>query len=150
MADIVSPSKRSQMMAGIKGKNTKPELAVRSALFARGFRYRLHNSKLPGKPDLVFPCYRAVIFVHGCFWHRHNCALFKWPKTQQNYWAEKLSGNANRDKMIERELLGLGWRVANVWECALKGKSKVMLPQLAAELDAWLKGKNNFAEFTGR
>jgi DNA mismatch endonuclease (patch repair protein) len=150
MADIVSPSKRSQMMAGIRGKNTKPELVVRRALFARGFRYRLHDSALLGKPDLVFPRYRAVIFVHGCFWHRHNCALFKLPGTRQSFWAEKLSANVERDKTIESESLVSGWRIANVWECALMGKNKVKLPQLAAELDAWLNGKTSFAEFTGR
>src|SRR6218665_3748298 len=97
MVDRVSRSKRSQMMAGIKGKNTKPEILVRSSLFKRGFRYVLHNSRLPGKPDLVFPKFKAVIFVNGCFWHAHTCHLFKWPSSNIEFWDQKIKDNLKRD-----------------------------------------------------
>lgn len=90
MADVVTPEKRSKMMSGIQGKNTKPELTIRKGLHALGFRYRLHGKTLPGKPDLVFPKYKAVIFIHGCFWHAHHCHLFKWPSTRVDFWQEKI------------------------------------------------------------
>ena len=93
MVDVVTPEKRSAMMSGIKGKNTKPEFIVRKALFKRGFRYTLHNKNLPGKPDLVFARYKAVVFVNGCFWHGHNCHLFKWPKSNPEFWKEKITNN---------------------------------------------------------
>lgn len=97
MADVVSRAKRSAMMAGIRGKNTRPELIVRSALFKRGFRYRLHYKGLPGSPDLVSPKYKAVLFVNGCFRHGHDCHLFKWPKSNAAFWKEKLTRNQQRD-----------------------------------------------------
>jgi len=121
--DIVSPEKRSRMMSGIKGKNTKPELVVRKELFQRGFRYRLHGKKLPGKPDLVFPKYKTVILVNGCFWHGHNCKLFKWPKSNQTFWKEKISGTIERDRKNLEQLSSLGWRILTIWECALKNKN---------------------------
>lgn len=110
-------------MAGIQGKNTKPEMVVRRALHAAGFRYRLHFKGLPGKPDLVFPKYRTVIFVNGCFWHKHNCKLFKWPKTRPEFWRQKITGNVDRDKKNITILKGLGWSVITTWECTFKGKS---------------------------
>lgn len=122
--DIVSPEIRSKMMSGIRGKNTKPELIVRKELFRRGFRYKLHEKRLPGKPDLVFPRYKAVIQVNGCFWHGHNCKLFKWPKSNQEFWRQKINGTIERDKKNRNELLILGWRVITIWECELKSKSK--------------------------
>src|SRR5690606_16975078 len=97
-ADIVSPKTRSRMMSGIRGKNTRPELILRSALHRKGFRFRLHRKDLPGRPDMIFPQYRAVLFVHGCFWHGHNCHLFKWPSTREEFWREKIAGNIKRDK----------------------------------------------------
>lgn len=123
MADVVSPQKRSEMMSGIKGKDTKPELAFRKVLHARGFRFRLHNRDLPGKPDLVLARYRTVIFIHGCFWHGHgNCKLFRLPKSRTEFWQEKISGNTARDRKQLGMLVDLGWRILVVWECALKGK----------------------------
>lgn len=138
-ADTVSPEVRSRMMAGIKSSNTKPELAVRSALHRRGYRFHLYRKDLPGKPDLVFPKYRAVILIHGCFWHGHDCHLFKWPKTREDFWREKITSNAERDR---RQLAGLrnaGWRVATVWECAMKGPSRLPIETVVDSCETWLK-----------
>jgi len=113
-------------MAGIKGKNTKPELFVRRLLHFQGFRFRLHRKDLPGRPDIVLPRYKAVIFVNGCYWHGHEkCALFRPPRTHTGFWMTKISGNRARDARKTTELSDLGWRVGVVWECALKGKSKL-------------------------
>ena len=119
MADVVDPATRSRMMAGIRGKNTRPELLIRKALHARGFRYRIHCKDLPGNPDLCFPKYRAVIFVHGCFWHRcPRCAL-ELPKSNVDYWSEKFERNVERDRMKEAALLDRGGKVHTIWECDL-------------------------------
>src|SRR4051812_15356860 len=107
------------MMSGIRGKNTKPEKVLRQLLHARGFRFRLH-ARLPGHPDIVLPKWNAVIFVHGCFWHRHECAIFKWPSTRPEFWRAKINGNAERDKRNEISLVEDGWRVGMVWECSLR------------------------------
>lgn len=116
--DIVSSEKRSRMMSGIKGKNTKPELAVRKLVHRMGFRYRLHRKDLPGSPDLVFPRLKKVIFVHGCFWHRHpGCRFAYTPKSNVQFWLEKLEGNARRDTVSLSLLDALGWVVLIVWEC---------------------------------
>jgi DNA mismatch endonuclease (patch repair protein) len=111
-ADVVTPEVRSRMMAGIKGKDTKPELVIRSALHRAGFRFRLHYKNMPGRPDLVFPRYRAVVFVHGCFWHGHDCHLFRWPSTREEFWREKIGRNVARDSQQTSTLLDTGWRVA--------------------------------------
>lgn len=126
MADIVPAEKRSVMMAGIKGKDTKPELKVRRLLHAAGFRFRLHRKDLPGRPDIVLPRHKAVVFVNGCYWHGHEeCALYRLPLTRTQFWAEKIGGNRDRDARNIRDLLSLGWRVIVVWECALKGRNKI-------------------------
>lgn len=138
-ADTVSPEVRSRMMAGIKGGNTKPELAVRSALHRRGYRFRLHRKNLPGKPDLVFPRHRAVILVHGCFWHGHDCHLFKWPRTRKNFWREKIASNMERDRRQLTDLRDVGWRVATVWECALKGRDRLPIETVADTCAEWLE-----------
>jgi DNA mismatch endonuclease, patch repair protein len=117
MADVVSAEKRSQMMAAIKGKNTKPELLVRRALHRRGFRFRLHVRDLPGRPDIVLPRYKAAIFVNGCFWHGHTCKYFKLPATNTEFWREKISANQERDALKTKQLIGLGFRVLSIWEC---------------------------------
>lgn len=125
-------------MSGIRGKNTKPELMIRKALHARGFRYRLH-CKLPGKPDLCFPKYGAVVFVHGCFWHGHDCHLFKWPSTRPEFWREKIARNRAVDTRAEERLLADGWRVATVWECALKGRERLTLDEVITRCSDWLQ-----------
>lgn len=124
MADIVSQEKRSLMMAGIKGKNTKPEQIIRKALHAKGFRFRLHGSDLPGKPDLIFPKLNAVLFIHGCFWHGHDCHLFKMPSSRTDFWETKISRNRTLDKINFDSLQKLGWRVGVIWECSLRGRTK--------------------------
>jgi DNA mismatch endonuclease (patch repair protein) len=129
MADIVSRETRSRMMAGIQGKNTKPELLVRKYLHSRGLRFRLHAKELPGKPDLVFPKYKAVVFVHGCFWHQHaGCKYATMPSSRKHFWTNKLSENVERDSYQIAALCGLGWRVFVVWECELReGKARLDL-----------------------
>ena len=141
MVDVVSPEKRSEMMSGIKGKNTKPEIIVRKALFKRGFRYRLHYKGLPGKPDLVFPKHKAVIFVNGCFWHGHGCHLFKWPKSNSEFWKEKINQTIERDKRKHKKLKDSGWRIYTIWECSLKGKSPDDINKEIDKLDTWLAGE---------
>lgn len=139
MADIVSPNTRSRMMSGIGGKNTKPEITVRKALFRRGFRYALHRKDLPGKPDLVLPKYRTVIFVNGCFWHVHRCRLFKWPRSNTEFWREKLGKNVKRDQRNYRLLRQQGWKVLIIWECAIKGKTVEDVDNCIDAVTKWLK-----------
>ena len=138
-ADTVTPDVRSRMMAGIKGKDTKPEKMVRSALHRLGFRFRIHRNDLPGKPDLVFRKHNAVIFVHGCFWHGHDCHLFKWPKTRSNFWRQKIESNIARDRKHISVLEDSGWRVAIVWECALKGRTRLPIDAVAGRCAEWLE-----------
>lgn len=138
MPDIVDPQTRSRMMAGIQGKNTKPELAIRHGLHALGFRYRLHDARLPGKPDLVMPRYRTVVFINGCFWHGHDCHLFKWPSTRPEWWREKIEKTRLTDAAALAALEKDGWRVAVVWECALKGRTRLPLDEVIGELANWI------------
>ena len=134
MADIVTPEKRSLMMAGIKGKNTKPELVIRSGLHALGYRYRIHVKDLPGKPDLVFPKYKAVLFVHGCFWHGHDCPRgSRVPKANRDYWLAKVARNTARDQRNRTDLEAAGWQVETVWECQMKDRA-ALKARLAARL----------------
>lgn len=120
MADIVSTETRSMMMSGIKGKNTKPEMLVRSMLHKMGFRFRLHRKDLPGKPDIVLPRYRTVIFVHGCFWHRHdNCKFAYEPKSRRDFWETKFKANVQRHFTVENLLVEMGWKVIVIWECEI-------------------------------
>jgi DNA mismatch endonuclease (patch repair protein) len=146
MTDVHSKAVRSKNMAAIKGRNTKPELSVRKALHNAGFRYRLHVTSLPGKPDLVFPRYKAVIFVQGCFWHQHQCAMFHWPTTRIDWWRQKISANRKHDEAVQDKLRELGWRVMLVWECVLKGKHKVPLQQLTLDISHWLRHGSSFME----
>jgi len=128
---------RSQMMSRIRAKNTRPELVLRKALFAAGFRYRLHQRGLPGSPDLVFPKYKAALFVHGCFWHRHGgCRYTTTPKTNVGFWNLKFEGNVNRDARTVAALHDAGWRVAVVWECALNRS----LDEVREKVSNWLLG----------
>src|SRR5690606_2769771 len=134
---VPTTPQRSRMMSGIRAKNTWPEKALRSSLFARGLRYRLHVKSLPGVPDIVFPKYRAVVFVHGCFWHRHEgCRYTTTPKSNSEFWREKFQGNIARDARHVEMLSDLGWRVAVVWECSLKNS----VEGTAQIVDKWLHG----------
>lgn len=136
MIDIVNSVTRSRMMSGIRGKNTSPELLIRKALHSRGFRYRIHPSELPGKPDLLLPKFNAAIFIHGCFWHGHDCRYFKTPKTRTEFWLNKIESNKVRDQKQIKALSSLGWRVLVVWECAIrqmKSNNNTVLIELISE-----------------
>ena len=146
MADVVGQDKRSRMMSGIQGKDTKPEVAIRKALHARGFRYKLYDKALPGKPDMVLPQYRAVIQINGCFWHVHGCHLFKWPANKRAFWKEKLEKNRIRDEKNNEALQQLGWRLLVVWECAFKGTLRLPFNQLIDIIESWLKSDTSFSE----
>lgn len=149
--DIVDSSTRSRMMSGIKGTNTKPERIIRSNLFRLGFRFRLHTSYLPGKPDIVFPKYKAVIMINGCFWHCHHCHLFKWPNTRKEFWLNKIKKNVENDKKVLNQLEVLGWHYLVIWECALKGKNKIPLDGLISKIETWLKNeKKHNSTITGK
>lgn len=137
------------MMSGIRGKNTKPEVALRRGLHARGLRFRLHRSDLPGKPDLVFPKHGAVLFAHGCFWHGHNCHLFKWPKTRAEFWHSKIQENQERDRAALERLRATGWRIGEVWECALKGRTRLGEIEVLDRCEAWLLSENAHMEICG-
>lgn len=136
MADVHTKEQRSYNMSRIKGKNTKPEMLVRRFLHAHGFRYKLHDKTLPGKPDIVLPKYKTVIFVHGCFWHGHEgCRYFVVPKTRTEWWTNKIKNNIQKDLIAVKQMESLGWKVIYVWECELKDCNKdIILGTLAAEL----------------
>lgn len=140
MADIVDPSTRSRMMGRIRGRDTKIEVRIRKALHARGLRYRTDVRGLPGRPDIVFARWRAAVFIHGCFWHAHDCELYRLPATRPEFWQNKLGGNAARDARNRAELLNAGWRVATVWECAIRGKGDQAVAEVADRLATWIRG----------
>lgn len=137
MADIVDKATRSRMMAGIRGRDTRPELELRRALHALGFRFRLQSKDLPGRPDILLPGRRAAIFVHGCFWHRHRgCRFSTTPATRREFWNEKFAANLARDERNTAALRALGWRVAIVWECALRAADRAESANAVAQ---WLR-----------
>lgn len=139
MTDVHDPATRSRNMAAVRARDTKPELMIRRALHGAGLRYRLNVRDLPGKPDIVLPRYRAVVFVHGCFWHRHDCDLFRWPESRTEFWREKLDANAARDVKAADALEEAGWRQAVIWECALKGRKKRDFQDTMQRLIAWIR-----------
>ena len=135
-------------MSGIRAKDTKPEVVIRKALHARGFRFRLHDSELPGRPDIVLRRYRSVVFVHGCFWHGHDCALFRLPQTRQVFWGAKIERNRMNDLKHLSMLLSAGWRVAIVWECSLRGRN-ARIDAVSSQLSDWLRGTSVQTEIRG-
>ena len=137
-------------MAAIRGKDTKPELLIRSGLHRLGYRFRVTRKDLTGKPDIVLSRLDAAIFVHGCFWHGHNCHLFRLPGTRTDFWASKISANQKRDETVRSALLSDGWRIATVWECALKGKARLDLQELLTHLTTWLEDDEGLFEIRGR
>lgn len=149
MVDVVAPETRRRMMAGIRAVDTKPEILLRKGLHARGFRFRLHDRALPGRPDIVLPLYRAVIFAHGCFWHGHDCHLFKWPATRPEFWRAKIDGNRGVDARAQEALAGAGWRRAIVWECALKGRTRLPLDEVIGACAQWLRSDRRSLEIRG-
>jgi DNA mismatch endonuclease (patch repair protein) len=142
MVDVLTPAQRRLNMSRIRSKNTKPELLLRRGLHAIGFRFRLHRKDLPGRPDLVFPARRAVIFVHGCFWHGHDCPLFRLPATRREFWQAKIDGNRSRDLRDRARLAAGGWRVLTIWECALRGPGRLSSEIVFAAVSSWLRGED--------
>ena len=126
-------------MASVRSRDTKPEMMIRKALHASGLRYRLNVRDLPGKPDIVLPRHQTVVFVHGCFWHRHECDLFRWPESRTEFWRDKLNANAARDMTAVEALEKAGWRRAVIWECELKGRKKRNFQDTMQRLIAWIK-----------
>ena len=136
-------------MAGIRGTNTRPEIAVRKALYARGFRYRLHSRTVPGRPDIALAKFGTAIFVNGCFWHGHDCSLFRLPDTRREFWAAKIARNRERDAKVRAELTKAGWRALTVWECAMRGKGSKTLRVVIDEVAAWLRVGVDHQELRG-
>ena len=149
LTDTVNSAKRSQIMSRVRGKDTKPELLIRRELHAKGFRYRLHDRKLPGKPDLVFPKYKSIIFIHGCFWHGHSCHMFRRPSSHTEYWNRKFARNIERDKRNYRYLEDKGWRILTIWECALSGRTRLPLENVIDMASDWLLFKTAHMEIRG-
>ena len=144
MTDIVDSATRSRNMSKIKSKDTKPELLVRRYLHSKGFRYKLHDKNVPGSPDLVLPKYRAVVFVHGCFWHRHeNCRLAYQPKTRIDFWQKKFADNIERDSRVKEQLSRTGWRTLVIWECATRSPDWSLFLD---EASAWISGDSGYKE----
>jgi DNA mismatch endonuclease (patch repair protein) len=148
MADVHDRLTRSKNMKAIKSSHTKPEMVFRKVLHANGYRFRLHKTELPGKPDLVLPKHRVAIFVNGCFWHRHGCYLFKWPGTNRKWWENKLNKTAERDAAMHERLIKQGWRVYVVWECSLRGKYRRDLSSVLSEFEVWLHGSESKGEIS--
>lgn len=148
LPDSVSAA-RSRNMAAVRDRDTKPELLLRHGLHRRGFRYRLHARDIPGRPDLVFPKYRAVIFAHGCFWHGHECSLFRWPCTRKEFWRTKITGNRARDEKVKEQLLAAGWRVLTVWECAFKGPRRLDADTVFCRCADWLRSSRSVHDICG-
>ena len=151
MADIVSPEKRSDMMSGIRGKDTKPEIIVRGLLHRLGYRFRLHRKDLPGRPDIVLPKWRAVIFVNGCYWHGHeDCHLVRPPKTRTEFWTNKITGNQARDRRNHAALLDASWKVIVIWECAVSKKLSLTTEQLEDAISAALTSSEPLIDIRGK
>ncbi len=147
--DTVDKATRSRIMARVGQRDTGPELRLRSALHRMGFRYRLHDKKLPGSPDIVFPKFGAAIFVHGCFWHSHGCKYSTKPATRKKFWQDKFKANIKRDKRKAEELMADGWRVLVVWECALKSRDELIVERVLNSVVEWLTSEETYGEMGG-
>jgi DNA mismatch endonuclease (patch repair protein) len=144
--DVVDAATRSRMMSGIRGKDTGPERCLRSALHRLGFRFRLNRRDVPGRPDLVLPRYRAAVFVHGCFWHGHNCPLFRPPKTRPQFWADKVARNRARDAEVLAAVVESGWRHLAIWECSFRGGGRQAMERTARTAAGWIRGSRRTGE----
>jgi DNA mismatch endonuclease (patch repair protein) len=150
MPDVLTAEQRRLNMSRIRGRDTKPEMTIRRGLHALGLRYRLHARTLPGRPDLVFPRYRTAVFIHGCFWHAHGCALCKAPATRQDFWRRKLAGNAARDREAIAGLHSGGWRVLIIWECAMRGSGRTDASDLLGRAARFIRtGRQTMLEIDG-
>ena len=147
VTDVLTPEQRRLVMSRIGGKDTKPEMLLRRGLHGRGLRYRLHAASVAGRPDMVFPRHRTVVFVHGCFWHGHGCSLFRWPKTHTGFWKNKINRNIERDREVLAALKADEWRVLVVWECAVRGKHRRAIPDVLSQAEAFIRrSREPFAE----
>lgn len=143
MTDVLTPEQRRLNMSRVRGRDTKPEMLLRKGLHARGLRYRLYPKNVPGKPDLVFPRHRAVILIHGCFWHGHDCPLFNWPATRPEFWRKKIEGNRERDARTLDELHAAGWRALVVWECGLRGPRRQSFSNVLAICEIFVRNNHH-------
>jgi DNA mismatch endonuclease (patch repair protein) len=150
LIDVLTPAQRKLNMRRIRARDTKPELLLRRGLHALGLRFRLHVRDLPGRPDLVFPRYRTALLVHGCFWHGHDCPLFRMPATRREFWASKIAGNRKRDQRTLDSLRTAGWRTLVVWECSLKGPARLPMSELLSRCFAFIRGGSEQDVVTGR
>lgn len=140
MVDRLTPEQRSAQMSRIRGANTKLEVLVRKGLHARGLRYRLGGAGLPGRPDIVLPKHRAVVLVHGCFWHGHDCPLYRLPKTRPEFWQAKIDSNKSRDSRVQRELQASGWEVIEFWECKVRNQEQTVIDRALDHLALSITG----------
>lgn len=147
--DVLTPEQRRRNMSRIRSKDTKPEMVLRRGLHGAGLRFRLHARELPGRPDMIFPRYRATILVHGCFWHGHDCPLFKLPATRPEFWAAKIAGNRARDLKAQAALGEAGWRVLTVWECVLKGPGRQPVAEVISSCAGFVYGDDRQGELQG-
>jgi DNA mismatch endonuclease (patch repair protein) len=136
-------------MSRIRSTNTKPELAIRKALHRRGFRYSLHSTTVAGKPDIVLPAHKAAVFMHGCFWHGHDCPFYRQPKTRPEFWAAKIGANRKRDSAVGALLKKAGWRRLVIWECALRRQPQDVIERVADDAAKWIKSKRSHGEIRG-
>ena len=149
--DTISKQQRSELMSRVGGKNTSPERTIRRLLHGKGYRFGLHTNTLPGTPDLLLRKHGVAIFVDGCFWHGHaRCPLYRLPKTGKKFWSDKIEKNQRRDKIADRKLLALGWRVLHVWECALHSKSRLSETALVGRIEAFIQGEGKSKNIRGR
>ena len=148
--DVHSPERRSFNMSRIRSRDTKPEMLIRRGLHARGFRFRLHDKKLPGRPDIVLPRWEAAILIHGCFWHGHHCPMFRLPATRPDFWIAKIEANRSRDGQADKALTAAGWRRLTVWECALRGPARLPATEIFDVCDGFLRGDAAAQEVRGR
>lgn len=147
--DTVDGETRTRIMASVRREDTRGELRIRKALHARGLRFRLHAKELPGTPDIVLPRHRTVVMVHGCFWHGHDCHLFRLPRTRRAFWQEKVERNRRRDADVRNALISAGWRCLTVWECALHGREKLEFGPMMDEVATWIRSAGRTAEWRG-
>ena len=149
MVDVLTAAQRRLNMSRIRNADTAPELLIRHELHKRGYRLRLHRKDLPGRPDLTLPKYKSVILIHGCFWHGHECPMFKVPATRQEFWAAKVRKNRERDAFVLSSLAAMGMRTLVLWECAVKGPRRKTLEAVLKEVAAWLEGGDARGEIMG-
>jgi DNA mismatch endonuclease (patch repair protein) len=150
MVDVLTPDQRRFNMSRIRNANTAPELLIRRGLHTRGYRFRLHRKDIPGCPDLTLPKYRSVIFVNGCFWHGHECPMFKIPETREAFWKAKIQKNRDRDAYVLSALSALGWRTLVLWECSIKGPGRRPLDTVLNDVATWLAGEDARGTLSGR